>query len=159
MIRDEPHASCFVSPIINRKSYIVNRSTQDLASRPDLVAKINGFIKTVEKDSSFLAKDLSDCLALNVTFPTSLVLFSWPSFPPASCSLFLQTSSEQYKYYQRVAAGLNPLDTTGAEAEPLPFSKQLPFFNAQEVARQMTVTDTELFRAIRVPFPFVHALQ
>jgi len=108
------------------KTYIINRATQDLAYRPDLVAKIQKFIKTqVEKDSKFLAKDLSDCLALN-------------------------TSSEQFKYHQACAGGRNPLQVP-KENEPIPFSKQLPFFNPQEAARQMTLVDAELFRMIRLP--------
>jgi len=108
------------------KIYIVNRANQDLAYRPDLVAKIQKFIKNqVEKDSKFLAKDLNDCLALN-------------------------TSSEQYKYQQSCAAGRNPLQVP-KENEPIPFSKQLPFFNPQEAARQMTLVDAELFRMIRLP--------
>jgi len=36
--------------------------------------------------------------------------------------------------------------------QPLPFSKQLGFFNPQDVARQLTVADAELFRTIRVCF-------
>jgi len=50
------------------KSYIINRAPQDLATKPELVAKIRSFIATVEKDSKYLAKDLTDCLNLNVGF-------------------------------------------------------------------------------------------
>jgi len=108
------------------KTYIINRANQDLAYRPDLVESIKKFISTkVEKDSKFLAKDLNDCLALN-------------------------TSSEQYKYQQNCGRGYNPLDIP-KENEALPFSKQLPFFNPQEAARQMTLADAELFRMIRLP--------
>jgi hypothetical protein len=67
-------------------------------------------------------------------------------------------SSEQFKYHEKCAKGHNPIDTAGAEAEPLPFSKQLGFFSPQDAARQMTLADAELFRTIRVHLVFFFAV-
>jgi len=108
---------------------------QDLASRPALVKRCYDFAATnVNKDSVYLAKDLKQ-------------------------TLDLYTSNDHFAQAKRTAEGHKPwvvADAAAVGGEAVPdFVKTAIYFNAQDVAKQLTFVDSEIFKSIRVCLPAI----
>jgi len=103
----------------------VTRYDQDLAHKPKLIEDCFSFINdVVVTDSEYLSKNLRQCLTLYI-------------------------SGERFQYLKEVAEGKTKYDITSlyTDAQEIDFVNR---FDPREAARQITLIDSELFRAIRV---------
>lgn len=107
------------------KKWIVQRYDQDLAHKPKLIEDCFAFINdVVVQNSEYLSKNLRQCLTLYI-------------------------SGERFLYHKQVAEGKTKYDITALYQDGPAFDTLLRF-DAREVARQLTLIDAEMFRAIRL---------